>query len=266
MHNPDTQSAILLTATICPNGMSETKLQNPEIRKKQYIEAVEFYLKHTGMNIVLCENSGQDIYNYINSSNKNSRLESICFDSNTNDINFGKGYGEAKIINYAITHSSFIRKAGRIIKITGRIKILNINTLIAINSRLHNKKNIVIGEFSNKDWFKTICFTSDVRILQSVIGKYMELIESENDHSSIETIFAKELFYNNNYKCRLFHPHFDGICACYNEPYANLPVYQRKLNHYNAIWKISDAKCQKKKTIYYFLLWMINLFRYKIGF
>lgn len=66
---------ILLTACINPDGMCFTTLQDVEIRRKQYIEAVSHYLEHTKYNIVLCNNSGFDKELFDAFKDENNRLE-----------------------------------------------------------------------------------------------------------------------------------------------------------------------------------------------
>lgn len=52
---------LLLTACINPDGMPFTCLADVGVRKKQYIEALNFYLKNTTRKIVFVENSGTDM-------------------------------------------------------------------------------------------------------------------------------------------------------------------------------------------------------------
>ena len=47
---------LLLTGCINPAGMSYTTLINPEERKKQYVDAIHFYLSKTNYPIVFSEN------------------------------------------------------------------------------------------------------------------------------------------------------------------------------------------------------------------
>ena len=57
---------LLLTACINPDGMPFTCLADVGVRKKQYIEALNFYLKNTTRKIVFVENSGTDISSSFN--------------------------------------------------------------------------------------------------------------------------------------------------------------------------------------------------------
>ena len=124
------QLAILLTACVNPNGMAYTTVQNPQIRLNQYKTTLRWYLENTKEKIVFIENTlcdfSNDFYEYITSG----RLEYITFEGNTYNRMLGKGYGEAMILNTALEQSKILRESDTIIKITGRLKILNINKLI----------------------------------------------------------------------------------------------------------------------------------------
>ena len=52
---------LLLTGCINPAGMSYTTLINPEERKKQYVDAIHFYLSKTNYPIVFSENSEEKV-------------------------------------------------------------------------------------------------------------------------------------------------------------------------------------------------------------
>lgn len=121
------KAVILLTGCINPNGMPFTMLTNATERQKQYINAINFYLKTTKCKIIFCENSNTDIHSFF--ENKQEKLEIITFPGNK-DKQRGKGFGEAEIINHALCHSSFIQKDSIIIKITGRLIVNNINHII----------------------------------------------------------------------------------------------------------------------------------------
>lgn len=122
---------ILLTGSINPKGMIYTAITDTEIRKQQYIKAIRFYLQHTSVPIVFCENTLSSIEKEeIGISVDDSRIEILTFDGNNFDKSLGKGYGECEIISYAISHSRMMGEADYIIKITGRIIINNIGSFI----------------------------------------------------------------------------------------------------------------------------------------
>lgn len=100
---------LFLTACVNPNGMAYTKLNNLEERLRQYKEALNWYLDHTDMRILLVENSGCDFSDCYQRQIDEGRLEFLCFEGNDYDRSRGKGYGEAAIMEYGIAHSRLIK-------------------------------------------------------------------------------------------------------------------------------------------------------------
>lgn len=121
---------ILLTGCVNPNGMPQTVLQNPEIRKQQYVSAIRYYLKKVQIPIVFVENSNTDISHKFQKEVNDGRIEFVVFNGNDFDKKRGKGYGEAIMIEYALSHARFLKVASFVIKITGRLIIDNINELV----------------------------------------------------------------------------------------------------------------------------------------
>lgn len=121
---------ILLTACVNPDGMAYTALQDPEERQRQYVEALDFYLKETNTPVVFVENTLTDFSSQYKSSIDSGRLEYLTFDGNNYDKKLGKGYGEAKLIMYAYEHSRILKECDYVVKITGRLIIRNIKNII----------------------------------------------------------------------------------------------------------------------------------------
>ena len=124
------KTTILLTACIDPKGMAFTTLQDKEVRLLQYLNALDYYLHNTNLKIVFVENTGYDISKEYKQAIDNKRLEVLTFQGNDYDKTLGKGYGEALIIRYALEHSHLLQQTSNIIKITGRLIISNIATLM----------------------------------------------------------------------------------------------------------------------------------------
>ncbi|WP_452227731.1 hypothetical protein [Lacinutrix sp. MEBiC02404] len=132
---------LLLTGTINPNSFKTLVLRDPEIRKKQYIDAISYYLQNTNYNIVFTENSGVSLKEYF--KEYENRIEFLVYDlpKEENEANDkGKGFKELGIIDFSIKNSIKIKQADFIVKITGRLKVLNLNALVA-NLIRNNKKN-----------------------------------------------------------------------------------------------------------------------------
>lgn len=125
---------LLLTGTIQPNTQQTVKLIDGNERRKQYIDAIDFYLQKTNFKLLFVENSGNDISDRF--QGYESRIEFLTYVSQPTVPDRGKGYKEMEILNYAMNTSKFINDINYIIKITGRLKILNINYLLQHNDRL----------------------------------------------------------------------------------------------------------------------------------
>ena len=126
---------LLITASILPQEKRFLKLKEPKQRLKQYLDSLRFYIVHTNITrIVLCDNSGYEfpVENMLALARKyGKKLEIIQFIGNKEKIAVnGKGYGEGEIIEYSLQHSCLLREAKYFIKITGRIKVTNIDKII----------------------------------------------------------------------------------------------------------------------------------------
>lgn len=134
---------LLLTGCINPNGMAFTTLSNKKERKEQYINAIYYYLSHTQYKIVFTENSGTDISNAFQDAINAGRLEYLTYIGNQNKER-GKGYGECEILEYTLNHSEFIQLSSdkRIVKITGRLIVKNITTLIRCHQLFFSKRTV----------------------------------------------------------------------------------------------------------------------------
>ncbi|MBJ6118424.1 hypothetical protein JAO76_09490 [Pontibacter sp. BT310] len=179
---------IFLTGCINPAGMSHTALQDPEVRKSQYIEAIKFYLLNTDLPILFVENSNTPIpIGEFKDFSIDNRLELITFDGNNYNKELGKGYGEMLIIEHALKFSLFIRTAEFVFKITGRYKILNISSFI-IDYKTSQSYNLLIDLKENLSF-------SDSRFLGCVPSFFSEILLKYKDrvNDSIEIFFEHAL-------------------------------------------------------------------------
>ena len=134
------KTVILLTGCINPDGMKFTSLNDTEERGRQYIQAIRYYLTSTNYPVIFCENSGTDISTHFLEPISTNRLECITYQGNQEKTR-GKGYGECDIIEYAIKHSQFIHSQAnlRIAKITGRLIVQNIRTILSLHQAFSSK-------------------------------------------------------------------------------------------------------------------------------
>ena len=249
------RSVILLTACINPNGMGYTYLQDPEIRKSQYLEAIDFYLKETNCDIVFCENTGANIFDEIESAEKCSRLEYLTFCGNDYDKRRGKGYGEATIICYAIENSRRLRNVDSVIKITGRVIIRNISELLQIISKnSKSKKSDVILELAGEGLARSVCFYAPKEWLLCTVKKYREFLYDVG--YSFERMICNSVTETADMKVIQFSPYIDGICGGFNQPYSNLPAPDRKLGHFNGLYHLYKLRGDMLNYIVAKICWL----------
>lgn len=213
--------AILLTACVNPNGMVYTCLQDSSTRQQQYIEALRFYLEHTKLPIVFCENTNTDFSNLFKKEIDKGRLEYLTFNGNDYDKAKGKGYGEAKIIIHAIEKSAILKSCNQIIKITGRLIIDNIRRIIS--SPFNRIPGIFRSNLENSRYFRTMIFIFEKSSFHKYLTEHIEEItDSGATPLSIEETVAKYVSEERRIIIPFFiTPHITGISGMTNAPYAN---------------------------------------------
>ena len=124
---------ILLTATVNPKGMRGAMFR-PDERAAMYRAALDFYVGELAMmpgggRIVFAENS--DTRLSLPTLPGNVELEYLNVPLDGFDITKGKGYNEVLLILKAVQSSAFLREAGCFFKLTGRLRLLNIRSMLA---------------------------------------------------------------------------------------------------------------------------------------
>jgi hypothetical protein len=207
---------ILLTACVDPNGMKYTKLQNSEQRKKQYIEALDWYINNTNFNIIFAENSNCDFSDMYKKYIEENRLEYLTYSGNDYDKSLGKGFGEANIIKYAINNSKLIRDDDYIIKITGRIKVLNINKLIDVKDKAIQYKN------NGNKFAEGTIVSFPVKFIKKYFNKNINLINDSKsfyfEHALYKSINEQKEFIKREFK---INPKIDGFRGTTGKKYSN---------------------------------------------
>ncbi|MBP1617630.1 MAG: hypothetical protein H6Q14_1457 [Bacteroidetes bacterium] len=120
----------LLTACVNPQRITQLVVADETERLNQYLDALRFYLEKTIYRIVFVDNSNFDLSTFFLDHVAKNRIEFLRFDGNTYNVTLGKGYGEALILEYAFLNSTFLKEADFVVKITGRLKIMNVSALI----------------------------------------------------------------------------------------------------------------------------------------
>ena len=129
------KTVLLITGCIKPNlNVFRLSITDVEQRFQQYIECIKWSVDNTLFkNIVFVDNSGYtvdaSIIDY--ASQKGKKLEWLSFVGNEKMITVcGKGYGEGEIIEHALKCSELLGNATYFCKLTGRLRVDNINRFI----------------------------------------------------------------------------------------------------------------------------------------
>lgn len=133
-------NTLLLTATIRPPpGAPNLHRIDPRQRMNDYIHALDFYCrlpKEIIPRIVFVENSASNLsplQEVVLKANALGRVEFLSFDGQDHPPQYGRGYGEFKLLDYAMEHSYTLGSANVddvLWKVTGRYRVLNLVTLV----------------------------------------------------------------------------------------------------------------------------------------
>jgi hypothetical protein len=121
--------ALLMTATINVANTLFAAINSPEERLFQYLCSLISWIKLTRIDtIIFCENSNTSydfgkIIEFAN--NEGKTLEVLVFNGNQGAQRSGKGYGEGRIIEYALKKSKNLKDDVNFYKITGRLFVNN---------------------------------------------------------------------------------------------------------------------------------------------
>ena len=192
--------------------MSFTALNNNKEREKQYVDAIRFYLIQTKLNILFVENSNSDISSLFDNEIKDGRLECITFEGNQNKAR-GKGYGECEIIKYALENSSLIHRSKntRIVKITGRLIVRNLKTLINTHALLLPNKSIICAINSNLSFPDSRCIMAPIDFYKVFLKRMDNIDDSIGyffEHALLDTIKNEKSF---SFYPFLIQPDIEGI-------------------------------------------------------
>jgi hypothetical protein len=131
---PATGVTVVLTATIDPKNVFYTTRCDPFIRLNDYQRSLRSWLGNDAVTkLVFCENSGFDltpIREICASYMRSKDIEILSFHGQDFDPDFGKGFGEMGILRYIAAHSEVIQSTSHILKVTGRLYVSNVRSII----------------------------------------------------------------------------------------------------------------------------------------
>lgn len=129
---PD-KCALIIPSSVYVNARY-TALADPQQREQQYLDALSWFIRDSPLTkIIVCDNSG---YRYSSSLSElaatyHKQLELLSFNGNNALIQqYGKGYGEGEIMEFVMKHSRLLQEAEGFLKVTGRLKVINIDKVL----------------------------------------------------------------------------------------------------------------------------------------
>lgn len=245
-----------LTRTLIITGTISVRKKVPYLilvdekeRLLQYLNSIEFYINNSDFDtIIFGENSNyyyehiNDIYELANKSGK--KFEWISFKGNIKrTVKRGKGYGEGEILSYVLENSKYKDNIQCFAKITGRIKIVNINKIL---KRLDYHRNYFNPDVNLMKIVKEKKPLIDTRFYFVQVEFYntflKNLYRSTNDRKGIqiESCFFQVLK-NKKYSNFPIYPNVVGICAGNGLDYSK--EHLLKIFLFNLLSYINIFKC-----------------------
>ena len=146
-------TVLLLTGTVNINDKHFTALTNIDQRRQNYIDTIRHYLKKYDLPIIFVENSGENLSEYFTEEIKKKQIEILYFNGNNYAPEIGKGLGEMKCLEFAITNSTFITDGSFVYKITGRYIIENLPSFLKVMDK--NSTVELIADLTNNFRFSS---------------------------------------------------------------------------------------------------------------
>ena len=225
--------------------MAFTVLQDAEVRKQHYLESLRFYLEKTNVPILFIENSDSDISHLFQNEIQKGRLEILTFQGNDYDKSLGKGYGEMLILEHASSFSKFFKEASFIFKITGRYKVLNIESYIDRYYDNENNFDLIINFTNNLSFVDARFWGANPLFFTEFFLKYKDEI---NDTKSIyfEHVLSKSVHQAiiKGYKySNLYHyPRYSGVYGTLGTTYNDSYWKWKAKNFYRVILNYFQKK------------------------
>ena len=175
--------------------MSFLEVKNCEERLNQYIFSIKYAIDNYSLitHIVFCENTNYsfDYKELVEYANQRCKvLEIIKFNGNYEILyNKGKGYGEGEIIKFALKNSNILNKSDAFYKLTGRVIIRNMDSVIHATKRrnafIYYPSKIYRGNLS---YISTIFYKSDRSFYETnLINEYLKV--DDKNQQFLEYLF-----------------------------------------------------------------------------
>lgn len=222
----------VLTACVAPGKLQHLALQDNRERLRQYLRALRFYIKCQKIQkIVFCDNSN---FPYSYKKEKalaglhGKQLEIMRYEEDVNMVsNRGKGYGEGSILDYVFKHSKLLRGETYFYKITGRLIVKNIDSIIDCESRAYNYFNMNMYCYPTVD---TRFFGVNTEVYQKYMSHAYQRVNDRRgkylEHCLFETLQNRKIPYRNHVP----FPIIEGMSGTVGKNYSGGGVGMKCLN------------------------------------
>lgn len=186
-----TACALLMTATITP-APGVVRRDEPSVRMNDYLSSLQFHLSLPSRlfdRLIFVDNSGSDLSpleDILRSTSHGKMVELISFSGNEDAAAYGKAYGEFKLLDFALTHTSLLSERDAFWKINGRLRCLNIGDIIAsapsrydLMCDLHNVQTFGLGTCPFRPWMDLRLFACTVSAYDRLFRGTYEAVKSE---------------------------------------------------------------------------------------
>ncbi len=198
---PDPSGAgLVMSATLAPPTEAVARA-DPADRLNDYLDALRFYLSLPDTvidRVLFIDNSNSDITPLAELARRfphGKVVELISFEGNTHPHQFGKAYGEFKLMDYGLANTTLFAPEDLVWKTTGRLKFLNLPQMVARCRTLHFD---VLCDLHNVPWVGSGKWRNyqnmDLRVFAFRMRAYDAILRDL--WRSHETGFDAEFFYH----------------------------------------------------------------------
>jgi hypothetical protein len=129
-------TVLITTANNPPNGVPYLQMTDPVIRTIAAKAALYFWVTQGIEQIVLADATGKNLlteHEEAEIDKSETRVEQISYEqASEHVIKRGKGYGEGKLIEYAINNSALLAREEYFFKCTGKLYVRNFPAIAAV--------------------------------------------------------------------------------------------------------------------------------------
>ncbi len=215
---------LIMTATLIPPSKAVAR-SDPEHRLRDYLDALGFYLDLADEvidRILFIDNSNSDLtplVNFVTEFKTSKCVELIGFNGNDHPHELGKAYGEFKLMDFGLEHTTLFSPNDVVWKTTGRLKLLNLAELTKktmamdfdILCDMHNVPLVSSGKWTG---FRYV----DLRTFSFRVSAYEKLLQglwkTNRTNLNAEFLYSHLLAHIHNEKifCRFpIQPQLQGI-------------------------------------------------------